>query len=756
MASVFRLDDQHVDKPNRNTFDMSYANNLTLKMGQLVPVYRQPVIPGDSVKIEPKLALRYLPQVFPTQTRQRASLKFYYVRNRNLWKDWPDFIGKTKQGLTPPYINLGEEGYFLRPSGLADYMGVPMRVYPVVNATADENSYPVRLPWIKSDNGDFVYVPNSNTILTHLDDEPFSVRLMKNISVKLYWPSTGFFSAEAQDGYYRLSDWYGGSTASSAVPQPNFVKYETEVGGVVRPNEYGKIEIRMLRKPIKITSSFNIAAVAEKNPMTWVIFRLKDGTDVIRRFQTQSQMTVSPVNGKLYDLLPVSDDGRVFTQKDASIESIVGFMTASASRYIDDFPAFWTLRADAMANELYWCDVDGSAVPFASTVNPDGKRISALPFRAFQSIYNALIRNAENNPLIINGQPEYNKYIISDEGGMSDPYRDMTERFANWADDRFTTALPSPQQGNAPLVGLTGEQGATLTVANEDGTTQKIKLQVDSDTGYVIGVNVAESDANPDLLSESWNAVDYGISINDLRNVNAYQRWKENNIRRGYKYKDQISAHYGISVKYDVLDMPEYIGGFTRDVDVNQITQTTENEYGNLGDIAGQSYVRGDGETITHFCDEHGWIIGILSVTPMPLYFDTLPKDLLLNDAFDVFFPEFSKIGPQPILNQEIAFSQSVARGNSENTFGYQRAWYENLERLDEVHGMYRDEFRNFLIGRDLADVPSLGSSFLTVDPEDVNNTFYTDDDKDKLLGQLYFDVKMKRPMPLYGIPSLE
>ena len=415
------------------------------------------------------------------------------------------------------------------------------------------------------------------------------------------------------------------------------------------------------------------------------------------------------------------------------------------------------LTVNLLENEdICWCDVHLDDFPFASDAHPDRIRLNALLPRAFESVYNCNIRNSENNPFIVNGQPEYNKYILSDEGGAVDPGYLFTQYYCNWADDRFTTALPSPQQGNAPLIGLTGTQGATLVVGNEDGTQQRIKLQVDADTGYVLAVDASQSDANDDLISETWNAVDYGISINDFRNVNSYQRWKENNVRGGYKYRDQIQSHYGVSVRFDVLDMPEFIGGVSRDVNVQQVTATSTTEDAKLGEIAGQSYIMGDGHSIEHYCDEHGFIIGVMCVYPMPLYQDMLDKTLIKQDPFDFFFPEFSKIGYQPITKKEIAFSQSVLEQNSEEVFGYQRPWYEYLESLDELHGLYQTDFRGFILGRDLGNVPELGSDFLTLHPDDLNNTFYSDDDKDKLLGQIYHKVSMKRPLPLTGIPALE
>lgn len=418
----------------------------------------------------------------------------------------------------------------------------------------------------------------------------------------------------------------------------------------------------------------------------------------------------------------------------------------------------WNLTASSDVNpDLYWCDVQATDVPYYSTSNEDGIRISALPFRAYEAVYNGLIRNSENNPFVLDGKPEYNKFNRSVDGGSQDVYEFPVNCYkANWSDDRFTTALPSPQQGNAPLVGLTGTQGATVVLGNEDGTQSTVHLQVDVDSGNVVMVEGTSSDS-PGYLNDAFmSAVEYGITINDLRNVNAFQKWLENNIRRGYKYKDQLMAHYGVNARFDVLDMPEFIGGLSRDVNVNQVTQTVENEYGDLGDFSGQSTLFGDGHSFEHFCDEHGFIIGILEIKPMPLYQDALPKFLLKHDAFDYYFPEFGKIGMQPISNKELSFGTSYVEGTMDKVFGYQRAWYDYLESLDEVHGLFRSDFRNFLLARDFGKTPVLGEDFLTVNNFDINNTFYSDDGNDKILGQIYHKLTIKRPIPLYGIPSIE
>lgn len=748
MASIFRKDDGVVNKPNRNVFDMSHQNNLTLNLGKLVPVMVQQVYPGDSVKIDPSFGLRYMPQVFPVQTRQRASIKFYYVRYRNLWKDWMDFIGKTKTDLTMPYIEFDSESfpYYLRPSSLLDYLGAPVKV---VVPYGDSRLMTLGQPWIKGN--DIAYIPNSNRIVTNILNEDTSILTRSSIRRRLWFADAG------TNRNFLLSDIYGGiqGVSDSVLSVPTFDTLQNNplesstYQGAVYENE--NVYFHGYRHAFDVT--FPLTITCASSAKVYVIFRLESGEDVAVRILNGS-LNLNSANIS-YNML-VDDTVTIKTGKVKSIVGIIGCNYLGANRYEDfDILSHDVKISASYGDDLYWCDIAYEELPFATARNPQGFRLTALVPRAFQAVYNACIRNAENNPFIIDGKPEYNKYIYSDDGGPERAWNLLLEHNANWSDDRFTTALPSPQQGNAPLIGLTGVQGATLKLANENGDPYVLNLQVDADTGNVI--SVADTTNTPeDSLNAVLSAVEYGITINDLRNVNSLQRWLENNIRKGYKYKDQLLAHYGVNARFDVLDMPEFIGGVARDVNVSQITQTVENEYGNLGDYGGQSYVMGEGQPIEHYCDEHGVVIGIMEIKPMPLYQDTLPKYFDMNDTFDFFFPEFGRIGMQPIHNKEIAFSQSFLQDKMDGTFGYQRAWYDMVENLDSVHGLFRTDLRNFVMARDFADVPQLSPDFLTVDNDDLNNTFYSDDDKDKIIGQVYFHMSMKRPVPLTGIPAIE
>ena len=87
-------------------------------------------------------------------------------------------------------------------------------------------------------------------------------------------------------------------------------------------------------------------------------------------------------------------------------------------------------------------------------------------------------------------------------------------------------------------------------------------------------------------------------------------------------------------------------------------------------------------------------------------------------------------------------------------TFGYQRPWYDYLSSNDEAHGLFRTNLRNFLLNRVFKFKPYLGESFTTINHSELTNVFATDYG-DKILGQIYFDIEAKRPIPKISVPSI-
>lgn len=773
MASVFRKDDNYVEKPNRNAFPKTYESHLTTKFGQIIPAFCKPVMIGETVKIDPQMNFNFLPLVFPIQNRVRASLSFYYVRNRNLWKDWMDFQFKMKDGLIPPYHVFREETYreLLRVGGLLDHLGVPVVLH---------GHYPVKMayPDVKYSGADG------------------------------YWYDAITGTYEKRNVFQSLS---GNEDSSGTVGSYSYVITDWENAFNSSGDSANAVSVRLYQSPVKVVNgTVNFIYENIRGDLQLIVNRYVSGQKVVDR-TTASSDSSDRVTGRANNRIGIEGtrrigqsgaasrvDKRVVTSSSVSVSSEMVVATSLLS--ISSLPQGTTGNVSLeLPGDVY--EIIGYVVP-ADTPNinkislgvivdeqfgefgvplsaltldslpfpyiqeqelidsEDRLHISSLPARAITTIYNAFVRNETNNPFMLNGQPEYNKYLPNIEGGPDSDFYPVYKR--NWQDDCFTTALHSPQHGVAPLVGLRNNETelgkAYVTFVNDDDSITNLVPLVDFQTGQVEGFEPPQDEYARTLANALMDGVtNFGLSINDFRNVNSYQRWLENNIRKGYKYPDQIKAHTGVSVKYNILDMPEYIGGMSRDMNVQTVVQTTENDYGNLGDFSGQAWIEGNMEhSIEHFCDEEGFIIGLLSVDPVAPYSQVVPKYLLRENAFDYYSHEFGKIGMQPILNREIAPLQSFYEGNSLEVFGYQRAWYDSLDGLSEVHGKFRTDFRNFIINRTFETVPQLGEDFLTMSDDDINNVFYVDDGEDKILGQILFRYESIMPIPLYGIPALE
>jgi hypothetical protein len=806
MAGVFARTNEVNNHPKRNTFPLSFQNNLSGKFGVLYPCLVQDVIPGFTFKAKPTFALEFMPTAFPVQTRMRARMHFFYVRNRNLWKDFADFYGKTKDGLVPPYLLFSEGTSFnsmAKTGSLGDYLGLPTTFAGSYGDAGYRYTAQKGVTYFDSlkgiseiDDPTLLNGVLEDTICSDLDSRDLSLSndlaflsygyatsaTLKNLSVNSL---TFRYSKLYNDPAFTIGSLANLVGAFSALARQAAVCLQ--ISGIINEGTVREKRVRFYMYPyssngnktnfswvsVSGTALSNILASASAN-----VSSISDGNfSVAYTFKTD---LASLCSGISYDeglnsfRLTRLDCGYL-----CSRELFVS--TFDTFKYNGEGTGFFLNskgipETSPLVDGVQWSPII-APTSILSTQSVSGVRditfdecpwtkrgqkginISSLPFRAYESIYNAFYRDQRNNPYMIDGVPEYNKWIPSQDGGADMHVYSL--HYANWEQDFLTTAVQSPQQGIAPLVGIVSNNGISSLAFTDSESGESFTAQIDLNEDGTVKEFKANTSDMP--VSQYRTLIDFassGISINDFRNVNALQRWLETNMRKGYRLKDIIKGHYDVNVRFDELDMPEFIGGVTQDVMPTMVTQTTEGGEGSpLGSYAGQlSCIGTSKHSIRHYCDEPGWIIGILSVVPVPNYSQLLPKYFMRDNVLDYFFPEFGHIGYQPITYREVCPIQAKAAGKDLSTvFGYQRAWYEYISRVDEVHGQMRTSLRNFLINRVFDVAPELSESFLLVDPSQTNEIFtVTAQNEDVWMGQVYFDYQAKEPVPLYGIPKLE
>ncbi|WGL30959.1 major capsid protein [Dipodfec virus UOA04_Rod_582] len=730
---VFSKSRQPEGRIKRNAFDGSFQNNLTMKMGYLYPCFCKEVIPGDTFEIDPAFGLRFMPTAFPLQTKIKAHMEFFYVRNRNLWDQFENYYFGTGQPDAFPVLSTSESTAQSRTGSLGDYLGIPSTIVGEQNVVVSASPFfayrdvsPGRFGRLRYQ----IYIDGSTSDLPFLENvkgvSPYVISWFKGDSLdsaKGYsfsysdlkgLPTKVFF----QRTYVRLPQFFDASLYSKLCDSSGIL----ELG--LSTSSLGDFIPSTGSQPLE---TINVR-LGHPGGNTSPNFVFEDGYVYLQKYES-------------------------FTDSTNLLISLVEVDIRSGQHYYTTVDQYLPFTSPLI---VYQKDTVYSVIEAMESLGESPIQYSALPFRAYEQIYNSFYRDDRNNPFMVNNVFDPNVFLPTTKGGLdSTPYR---LRKRNWEQDFLTTALPSPQYGDAPLVGLTSSGVATFM--DSDGNTYSSKLETAADGDTVVAFSSTES---PQVNRQLVSLASTGISINDLRGVNSLQRYLETKFRIGLRYRDQMKAHFGIDISMDVLDMPEFIGAVTQSVDVSQINQTAPDSVDPLGSYAGQlSAVGGSSNTIRKYCDEPGYIIGIISVVPVPCYSQLLPKHFIkTNEPLDFYFPEFNHIGFQPIRYDEVCpFQASLANIPLDSTFGYQRAWYDYLSNVDEVHGQFRTTLNNFILSRVFNKVPSLNEDFLTIDPDSMNDVFTINEvdgePVDTILGQIHFKVTMNRPISRFGVPRLE
>lgn len=87
------------NKPSRNGFDLSFKNNFTAKVGELLPCFIKTVVPGDSFQINLKSFTRLQPVNTAAFVRMREYVDFYFVPYTLLWKYFNTSISQMTSNL---------------------------------------------------------------------------------------------------------------------------------------------------------------------------------------------------------------------------------------------------------------------------------------------------------------------------------------------------------------------------------------------------------------------------------------------------------------------------------------------------------------------------------------------------------------------------------------------------------------------------------------------------------------------------------
>ncbi|WNK13410.1 MAG: major capsid protein [Microvirus sp.] len=352
-----------------------------------------------------------------------------------------------------------------------------------------------------------------------------------------------------------------------------------------------------------------------------------------------------------------------------------------------------------------------------------------------------------------------------------DPITNFTLLRRGKRHDYFTSALPWPQKGQSVKVplGIEAPVFARGDPAGDGGFVGNSAPPHGSVSGAVTGggggefqVGGVHSYYNPNGTMFADLSQATAATINQLRQSFQIQKLLERDARGGTRYTELVRAHFGVLSPDARLQRPEYLGGGSTAINVNPIAQTSQTpESGTgtpLGTLGAMATSVAHGHGFSHSFVEHGMIIGLAMVRADLSYQQGLRKMWSRKTKYDYYFPAFSHLGEQAILQKEIYCTGDPVM--DEVVFGYQERWSEYRYNPSNITNLFRSTSAGTIdqwhFAQRFTAPPTLGPTFieehppldrtLAVGPAAGGQHFIMD---------AFFNITAARPMPLYSTPGL-
>lgn len=405
-------------------------------------------------------------------------------------------------------------------------------------------------------------------------------------------------------------------------------------------------------------------------------------------------------------------------------------------------------------------------LPIAPDVEADydGIHIDAMPYYAYFLIYAEFYRDrnfVSDSELDVFPVPSGDQFPV-----FGNSLFNLRQR--SYLQDYFTSASFDTQRGAEVLMPVQ-LGGLAPLYANPPGTASSLVLSGIAQPGSIsvgLGVNVDDS-GDPPTTAELWvRGEDFSgttTTIQDFRSAYALQVWLEKNMLGGSRYTESTQIHFGVQPQDSRLQRPEYIGGGRIPVRVTEVVSTSysENEASEvvpLANLAGHGVTFGDTNQYSYFCTEHGFIMGICTIMPVPSYHQGMPRMFRRRSFLDYPWPTFSKLGEQEVSKAELYASAANltedANGNLP-LFGYQSRYADWKYECSRNHGAFHSSLLFWTLVRDFADSPELGAEFNMV-PADLEDRIFVAGgaDVDHFIMYVRNNATVRRALPYFGSPN--
>lgn len=349
--------------------------------------------------------------------------------------------------------------------------------------------------------------------------------------------------------------------------------------------------------------------------------------------------------------------------------------------------------------------------------------LNPWPLLAYQKIYQDKIRNTQWEK---SAPYTYNLDYIKGDNDLQIPVDsiDIDSRvsmfelqYMNWNKDYYMGLLPNSQFGDEAVVPLKTSSVNNILFNNSylqvpanhsdvSGDTAKFSKDANTSPGFYYHLS-SSSDSTPVNLNipgivsdKILSAID-GLSILLLRQYEMLQKYREVQQSAPTDYKSQIEKLFGVSLSWKDSNQVRWLGGVSRNIDINDIVNTNLEAEGSRTTIHGKGVGVGDGSVTIDTDGDYGVVIGIYHARPILEYALNAPYKYNTKFRFtDYAQPAFDRIGLQAITAPEIFNSANLIRyvirsGMTVDSFmstvvGYGPRYLDYKTQVDRVVGVFK------------------------------------------------------------------
>lgn len=480
-----------------------------------------------------------------------------------------------------------------------------------------------------------------------------------------------------------------------------------------------------------------------------------------------------------------------------SVLNFFGFNTASLAAKLLMMLRYGNFVSDDTDVATYGYSYGLSSAPDFSLVayNSDFA-LNVLPLAAYQKVYADHFRISQweqNEPYTYNFDWYSGGNIFSSLVGTAlrsyiEGNNLLTLRYANWPKDLFMGVMPNSQLGDVSVVDImSASKSPSKLIGDVVGVSATGDVNV---TGRIAMNKVAGSSTGeynlvpatrPDFAIlrtiVSNPSLQASFTVLQLRMAEAVQRYREVSQVADQTARDQIYAHFGVTLSPALSDTCFRIGGSASNIDISEVVNTylPEAEQNASAIIKGKGVGSGQGG-VNFSSDEYGILMAIYHVVPLLDYVITgQPQELLYTNTADLPFPEFDSIGMQSLhfgrfFNYR---TDSFVSDPTGSVMGYVPRFIDLKTDYDEVYGAFRSTLKSWVTPLDpeylskwVTSTVSPGESlptyslnygFFKVNPSVLDSIFKvaadSSMDTDQFLSSLYLDVKAVRNFDYDGMP---